>query len=147
MRRAKVIPYRMKIYTEFNLATWLNIRKFWYLNFNYMSYHWEISNNIIINAELKFSEFAISGIEKFKFQWKLSSCRVSSMFWSAWSLNFCFVYSAGTRTSDVSATAKTSQYTQPNNMMSNIKTSSTRFTLKSLGRPVLQPQVLVKRSR
>ena len=41
------IPYWMKIYTEFNLATWLRLAKFMELNiseflflyFNYISYH------------------------------------------------------------------------------------------------------------
>ena len=75
--------YRMKIYTEFNLATWLrlvkftelNIGKFWLLNFNYIGYHWEISKNKIISKS-KFSNFAISEIAKLKSHWKFSSCRV-----------------------------------------------------------------------
>ena len=41
------IPYRMKICTEFNLATWLrlvefknfNISEFGFINFNCISYH------------------------------------------------------------------------------------------------------------
>ena len=52
------LPCRMKIYTEFNFANWLrlvkflelNISKFWFLNFNYISYHLEISKNKIISG-------------------------------------------------------------------------------------------------
>ena len=52
------ILYRWKIYTEFNLATWLrlvnftelNISEFWFLNFNYISYHWDSLNNLIIRG-------------------------------------------------------------------------------------------------
>ena len=43
------------IHTESRLATWLRLTKFtelninelWFLNFNYISHHWEISKNII----------------------------------------------------------------------------------------------------
>ena len=49
------IPFRMKQYTEFNLETWLKLVKFtvlyisefWFLKFNYINYHWEISPNVI----------------------------------------------------------------------------------------------------
>ena len=52
------VPYRMKIYTEFNSATWLrlvkftelNISEFWFLNFNYICYHLEISKGKIISG-------------------------------------------------------------------------------------------------
>ena len=53
------IPWRMKIYTEFDLATWprllkfteLNISSLWLLNFDYnISYHWQISKNKIISG-------------------------------------------------------------------------------------------------
>ena len=62
------ISYRMKIYTEFNLDTWLrlvkftelNISKFWVLNSNYISYHWEILKFKYKWLVLKFSKFAIS---------------------------------------------------------------------------------------
>ena len=49
----------MKIYMKLKLATcWLslveftelNISEFLFLNFDYMSYHWEILKNIIING-------------------------------------------------------------------------------------------------
>ena len=47
----------MKLYTEFNLVTWLrlvkftelNIYLFWFLNFNYRSCHWEIYKIIRIS--------------------------------------------------------------------------------------------------
>ena len=54
-----LLPYRMKIYTAFNLAIWLRlvkfkerkISKFWFLNFNHMNHHWGISKNWIISED------------------------------------------------------------------------------------------------
>ena len=48
----------MKICTEFHKATWLrlvkfmelNISEFWFLNFNYRSYHWQFSENKMISG-------------------------------------------------------------------------------------------------
>ena len=47
MCTVRIIPYRMKIYTEFNLATLprmvkfkeLNVSEFLFLNFSYISHH------------------------------------------------------------------------------------------------------------
>ena len=56
----KQILYRMKMYMEINLATWfrfvsiteLNINEFWFSSFNDISYHWEISKNVVIKRIL-----------------------------------------------------------------------------------------------
>ena len=70
-----LLPYMMKIYTECNLATWLrlvklaelNISQFWFLNFDYMRYHWDISKNIMISGIWILGDFPSA---------KFSSCRV-----------------------------------------------------------------------
>ena len=54
----KMLPNRMKIYKELNLATWLsivnfnesNIRKFSFSNFYYVSYHWYICKKLKISG-------------------------------------------------------------------------------------------------
>ena len=48
-----IVSYALyiKVYTKFNIATWLrfvkftesNISEFWFFKFNYISYHWKIS--------------------------------------------------------------------------------------------------------
>ena len=48
------LPYRMKIYTEFDLATSLrlvkfmelNVSEFWVFNFTYINYHYKISKKL-----------------------------------------------------------------------------------------------------
>ena len=57
------IPYRMKVYTEFNSTAWpikvtlmeLNIGEFWFWNFWHISYHWKnlLSNNNRISKLVK----------------------------------------------------------------------------------------------
>ena len=52
------LPYRMKIYTEINLATWLrlvklmelNISKIWSLNCDYLCYQRDISENNMLSG-------------------------------------------------------------------------------------------------
>ena len=53
----RCLPYRMKRYAEFDLATCLrlvklaeaNISELWFLNFDHINYHWENSKNVIIS--------------------------------------------------------------------------------------------------
>ena len=75
------LPYRMKIYTEFNLATWLrllkftelNISEYLFLNLNYICYHWVTPKNIIISG-IRIQQ--IFQQRNSKFQGRFSSCRV-----------------------------------------------------------------------
>ena len=50
-----VLPYRMRTYVDFTLATRprmvkLNNRKFWFLNLSYISYHWMICIKLVTHG-------------------------------------------------------------------------------------------------
>ena len=87
------IPNRMKINTEFSLATWLrlvkfrelNISEFWFLIFNYIRCHWEISKKKIKNQKI-----CHSGNSEYtcRLQWRFSACRVVWYRWrSIWHIS------------------------------------------------------------
>ena len=63
-----LLPYRMKIYTEFNSSTWLRLAifaeltnsVFWLLNFNYTLYHWVISQKYNNRRDLNLANLPLA---------------------------------------------------------------------------------------